>query len=86
MPKEPKDWKRIAYALTPPLVYDAIRHGRVRQARADLLFVPEGWTEADGRSGWDTEGVLDAYKRAWPVLAERAETSLPFDSFLVLAI
>jgi putative methyltransferase (TIGR04325 family) len=64
--------KRVARAITPPIVVDGWRRlARRRQAASssqpEWEYVPDGWDAApdgtSGASGWDIEAVRDAYRQ-----------------------
>ncbi len=75
--------KKWVQAVTPPLLYSAAAGWRrARSSRQDLQYVASGWREANAYRGWNAEGVLEAYRAAWPQFLEKSQTTAPFHQIM----
>lgn len=74
---------KILRLITPPIVikFAKLAKNLIFKVKEEYEFVSNSWPDANIQQkykGWNTESVLDAYKKNWPQFIKNLENKLPF--------
>lgn len=73
--------KTLIKQLTPPIVLSAVRSLRMRGAKPEWEYVPNGWQTADtdpAIKGWQDQTIVESYAKRWASNQAYLDPSVPF--------